>query len=120
MLDLAFVRDNLPLVEEKLRQRGSIPEEVLKDFQEIDRNRRSVITQLETLKAQRNRLTEEIAQRKKAKQDANNLIEKTKQMREQIPALEKEAEEADGRLQTILTTIPNIPDESVPIQPELL
>ena len=36
MLDLAFVRDNLPLLEDKLRQRGMDPAEVLKDFREID------------------------------------------------------------------------------------
>ena len=36
MLDLAFVREHLPLVEEKLRQRGMNPAEVLKDFPEID------------------------------------------------------------------------------------
>ena len=40
MLDLSFVRDNLPLVEEKLRQRGMDPGEVLKDFRAIDTERR--------------------------------------------------------------------------------
>ena len=36
MLDLGFVRDNLPLVEEKLRQRGMNPADILKDFRDID------------------------------------------------------------------------------------
>ena len=115
MLDLAFVRDNLPLVEEKLRQRGQNPEEVLKDFNAIDQRRRAAIQQMETLKAERNRITEEIAKLKKAKEDAAAQIEKTKQMREQIPALEKEVEEQDSKLRAILTTIPNIPHESVPV-----
>ena len=53
MLDLAFVRDNLPLLEEKLRQRGMDPAEILKDFREIDTLRRQAITQMETLKAER-------------------------------------------------------------------
>ncbi|HEX3320718.1 MAG TPA: serine--tRNA ligase, partial [Terriglobales bacterium] len=44
MLDLNFVRDNLPLVEEKLRQRGMEPAEVLKDFRAIDTERRQAIT----------------------------------------------------------------------------
>ena len=44
MLDLNFVRDNLPLVEEKLRQRGMNPAEVLKDFRAIDSERRQAIT----------------------------------------------------------------------------
>ena len=115
MLDLAFVRDNLALVEEKLRQRGQNPDEVLKDFHAIDQKRRAAIKQMEDLKAERNRITETIAKLKKEKQDASAEIEKTKQMREQIPALEKEVEEEDSRLRAILTTIPNIPNESVPV-----
>ncbi len=115
MLDLAFVRDNLALVEEKLRQRGQDPAEVLKDFHAIDQKRRAAIKQMEDLKAERNRITETIAKLKKEKQDASAEIEKTKQMREQIPALEREVEEEDARLRAILTTIPNIPNESVPV-----
>lgn len=98
-----------------LRNRGQNPDELLKDFHAIDQKRRAAITQLETLQAERNKITEEIARLKKEKQDATEQIEKTKQMRQQIPALEKEVEEHDGRLRAILTTIPNIPDKSVPV-----
>lgn len=115
MLDLAFVRDHLAEVEQMLRNRRQNPDEVLKDFHAIDQKRRAAITEVETLKAQRNKITEEIARLKKEKQDAAALIEQTKQMREQIPALEKEAEEYESRLRAILTTIPNIPDRSVPV-----
>lgn len=115
MLDLAFVRDHLAEVEQMLRNRRQNPDEVLKDFHAIDQKRRAAITQVETLKAQRNRITEEIARLKKEKQDANGLIERTKQMREEIPALEREAEEYEGLLRAILTTIPNMPDKSVPV-----
>jgi seryl-tRNA synthetase len=115
MLDLAFVRDNLALVEDKLRQRGQNPDEVLKDFHAIDQKRRAAIKQMEELKAERNKITEAIARLKKEKQDASAEIEKTRQMREQIPALEKEVEEEDARLRAILTTIPNIPNDTVPL-----
>lgn len=115
MLDLAYVRDNLAKVEDKLRQRGMNPDGVLKDFQVVDQSRRAAITELETLKAQRNKLTEEIARRKKNKENADELIEQTKQMRERIPALEKQAEEADAKLREILTGIPNLPNDGVPV-----
>ena len=111
MLDLGFVRDHLAFVEQKLRERGDNPDEVLKDFHQIDHERRAAITQVERLKEQRNHLTEEIARLKKAKQDASEQIEKTRQMREQLPPLEKQVEEAEARLRAILTTIPNIPHE---------
>jgi len=115
MLDLNFVRDNLPLVEEKLRQRGMNPAQTLKDFGEVNAQRRQAIAAAETLKAHRNRASEEVAKLKKTGHDATALIGETKDMREQIQELEKAAEEYDGRLQKVLTGLPNLPHESVPI-----
>ena len=115
MLDLAFVRDNLQLIERKLRDRGMDPAAVLGDFRKAEADRRQAITNAESLKAERNRGSEEIARLKKDKQDAAALIERTKHMREEIAALEKRAEELDTRLRTTLMGIPNLPHESVPI-----
>jgi seryl-tRNA synthetase len=115
MLDLNFVRDNLPLVEEKLRLRGMDPSEVLKDFREVDSQRRRAITDAETSKAQRNRASEEIAELKKAGQDATAQMSATKELRERIQQLEKLAVELETRLHEILAGIPNLPHESVPV-----
>ena len=91
------------------------PDGVLEDFHAIDVERRAAITKSETLKAQRNQATEEIAKLKKDKQDATALINQTKELREKISEAEKLAEEADARLRNILTGIPNLPDDSVPV-----
>jgi seryl-tRNA synthetase len=115
MLDLNFVRDNLPLVEEKLRQRGMKPAEVLKNFAQVDAQRRQAITSAETMQAQRNRASEEIAKLKKSGQDASAVIAETKALREQVEELGKAAEEYETRLQQILVGIPNIPHPSVPV-----
>jgi seryl-tRNA synthetase len=115
MLDLNFVRGNLPLVEEKLRARGLDPAAMLKDFHQIDAQRRQAITSAETIKAHRNQKTEEIAKLKKSGQDAAALIAETKDLREEIQGLEKAAEEYDTRLRDILTRLPNMPHLSVPI-----
>ena len=95
MLDLSFVRDNLPLVEEKLRQRGLHPAEILKDFRQVDAQRRQAITSAETMKAHRNQKSEEIAKLKKSGQDASILMAETKELRQEIQDLEKAAEEYD-------------------------
>ena len=92
-----------------------VPATILKDFHAIDLERRAAITQAETLKAQRNKATEEIAKLKKEKLDATALINETKQLRENISEAEKHAEESDARLRNILTGIPNLPDDSVPL-----
>src|SRR6202163_231664 len=115
MLDLNFVRDNLALVEEKLRQRGMNPAEVLKDFRAMDAERRQAITAAETLQAQRNRASEEIAKLKKSGQDASAPIEETKELREQIQESERRAAEQEARLREILTSLPNLPHASVPV-----
>src|ERR1700749_3436340 len=115
MLDLNFVRENLPIVEEKLRQRGMDPAAVLKDFREVDTQRRQAITEAETSKAQRNKASEEIAKLKKAGQDAGAAVAQTKDLREKISALEKTAADLDAHLRDILAGIPNLPHASVPV-----
>ena len=115
MLDLNFVRENLPLVEEKLRQRGMDPAAVLKDFSEVDSLRRQAITEAETSKAQRNKASDDIAKLKKSGQDATAAVAQTKELREKIQALEKTAADLDVRLRDILTGIPNLPHASVPV-----
>ena len=96
MLDLNFVRENLPVVEEKLRLRGMDPATVLKDFRDVDSERRRVITEAETLKAQRNRASEEIAKLKRAGGDATAAMAEAKQLRD------------------LLAGIPNLPHATVP------
>jgi seryl-tRNA synthetase len=114
MLDLNFVRENLSLVEEKLRLRGMDPAQVLKDFHQVDVERRQAITEAETMKARRNRASEDIAKLKKSGQDASGQIAETKELREQIQQREKAAGELEAKLQDILSGIPNLPHESVP------
>ncbi len=115
MLDLNFVRENLPKVEEMLRQRGLDPSAVLKDFAAIDIRRREAITDVERLKSQRNKASEEIGKLKKSGQDASAVMAETKALREQIQERETVATEFDGMLRDILSGIPNMPHASVPL-----
>src|SRR2546425_9754942 len=115
MLDLNFVRDNLPLVEEKMRQRGLDPADVLKDFREVDTHRRQAITEAENMKARRNRASEDIAKLKKSGQDAEALISESKQLREQIQEHEKVAGELEAGLHENLAGDFNIPNQTVPV-----
>ncbi len=115
MIDLGFVRANLPLVEEKLRSRGMDPAVVLGDFAAIDLERREAITQVETLKARRNKLTEEIAKLRRAGGDAAALTEETKSLKAELESLEAKAAAADERLRETMQTLPNLPNDSVPV-----
>jgi seryl-tRNA synthetase len=115
MIDLAFVRANLALVEEKLRTRGMDPAVGLGNFAALDRERREAITQVETLKAQRNKLTEEIAKLRREGADTAALTEQTRTLKTQVESLETVAATADERLREIMQTLPNLPQDSVPV-----
>jgi seryl-tRNA synthetase len=115
MLDLAFVRNNLPLLEEKLRQRGLDPKQALGDFHSVDEQRRKLITEMEQLKAQRNRASEEVAKAKKSGGDAAALIEQTRELRERIEQGEGGIGTIEEQLQSILAALPNLPHESIPV-----
>ena len=113
MLDLGFVRANLPLVEEKLRSRGA-DASVLADFARLDAERRTAITEAETLKAQRNALSEEFAQTKRAGGDVADVSRRSGELKERTAALEATATAADDKLRDLLQGLPNLPHESVP------
>jgi seryl-tRNA synthetase len=115
MLDLAFVRANLPLVEEKLRARNMDPAAVLGDFAGADAKRRSAITEVESLKARRNKLSEEIGKLKRTGGDATALSEEVRQLKDQSDSLESSAAAADDHLRGIMQSVPNLPQDSVPI-----
>jgi seryl-tRNA synthetase len=114
MLDLNFVRDNLELVEEKLRMRGEAQAALLADFRELDRARRQRITQAETLKAERNKLSEEVARRKRAGEDAAEVMGQTRALKGEMENLDRGASEAEAAMRTLLAQIPNLTQESVP------
>jgi seryl-tRNA synthetase len=125
MLDLAYVRDNLPLVEEKLRSRGADPNQLLGGFREVDANRRALTHELEKALARRNELSKKIgplmgAEKKGAlapeqKSELEALSTEVMKLKEGIPALEEQQRAADKKLYDILATVPNLPHDSVPV-----
>jgi seryl-tRNA synthetase len=117
MLDLDFVRTNLEMVEAKLRARGMDPEALLGNFRALDRERRSRITQAETVQAQRNKLSQEVARSRKAGADTSQItavMDQTRELKQETEALERSAAEAKEAMRALLATIPNLTQDSVP------
>ena len=125
MLDLNFVRNNLALVEEKLRLRGMDPAEVLADFRVVDAERRSYITTLETAQKRRNELSPKIGALKQAEKKGTLSPEQLKELatlseevaREKsvIEQFEQRVAEVDEKFKSILKGVPNLPSDSVPV-----
>jgi seryl-tRNA synthetase len=117
MLDLVFVRDNLGLVEEKLRARGIDPGALLGNFRQLDQERRSRITQAESLQAQRNKLSQEVARSRKAGADSaqvSAVMDQTREMKQEGEELERRAAKAEDAIRELLLSIPNLTQDSVP------
>ena len=125
MLDLTFVRNNLALVEEKLRLRGMDPAEVLGDFRAVDTERRSYITTLETAQKRRNELSPKIGALRQAEKkgalspeqlkELATLSEEVAREKSVIEQFEQRVAEADEKFKSILQGVPNLPHDSVPV-----
>jgi seryl-tRNA synthetase len=113
MLDLGFVRSNLTLVREKMKDRGIAG--ILGDFEALDVERRKLLSEAEALKAQRNTVSNEIAALKKQRQDASSLISQMKQVSVDIQQLDEQAKAADEKLRDLLRKVPNISHDTVPV-----
>ncbi|MGC2636439.1 MAG: serine--tRNA ligase [Acidobacteriaceae bacterium] len=115
MHELGFVRANLELVEKKLRDRGADPAALLGNFRALDQRRRERITEAEQLKAQRNKLSEEVARLRKSGQDANAVMDETRALKTRMEELEAAAATAEDEMRATLTSIPNLCRDEVPV-----
>jgi seryl-tRNA synthetase len=113
MHDLNYFREHLDEFAAMAEHRGI--QLGLDGFQTLDRERRDLITATERLKARRNQASEEIARRKKSKQDAGALLAEMKEVSERIKQSDERIAQLDATFRDFLLTIPNVPHRSVPV-----
>jgi seryl-tRNA synthetase len=113
MHDLNYFRDHLELFAAMAANRGATLD--LDAFRALDKERREVITANEQLKAQRNKASEEIARRKKEKQNADELLGEMKLVSEKIKQGDERIAQLDATLREFLLSTPNLPHTSVPV-----
>jgi seryl-tRNA synthetase len=113
MLDPKFLRANWDKAAELLATRGGSYN--LEEARQLDEQRRDLLGEVETLKAQRNQASQEIARLQKEKSDASSIIEEMKGVSRKIKDLDPKLSEIDEKLESILLTMPNIPHSTTPI-----
>jgi seryl-tRNA synthetase len=113
MLDKNFVRENLDFVRERLAARGG--QYPLDELMAADTEWKNIILRSEDLRRQRNEASESIGKLKRAGNDTSVQQAKVKEMGSEIKKLEEAAQEAEERMNTILHSIPNLPNPSVPV-----
>ncbi|MGQ9455730.1 MAG: serine--tRNA ligase [Armatimonadota bacterium] len=114
MLDAKFVRAEPDKVRQGIIYKNADPA-LLDEFLYLDERRRSLLYQVEQLKAERNATSEEIARMKREKQDASTEIARMREVSQRIKQLDAELDEIDRRLTDVLMKIPNLPHETTPL-----
>ncbi|MFP7372431.1 serine--tRNA ligase [Lactococcus lactis] len=114
MLDIKKIRADFDGVAAKLATRG-VEKEKLEKLHDLDIKRRELIVKSEALKAERNSVSDEISQVKRAKGDASAQIAAMQKVSAEIKAIDTELTEIEENLNEIIIMLPNLPHESTPI-----
>jgi len=113
MLDLKFIRENPELVKTGIGNKNDKADvdQILK----LDKDRRNFIQKVEDLKAQKNKVSQEVGKLKKAGENADEVIAEMKQVADEIKELDDKLNEVEIKLNNLLIWLPNLPHESVPV-----
>ena len=115
MLDIKLLREKPDWVRERLSTRGAGDENKITEVLHLDEQRRKLVSETETLKSLRNRVSKEIGalmgQKKLAEAEAKKA--ETRDLGDKISELDKQVIEVEQKRDNLLLTIPNIPHESV-------
>ena len=113
MLDIKFVRDNPEKVEQALKNRGASMS--LAEFLGYEKERRELLAEVETLKNKRNTVSQEISKKKKAGENADDMIVEMREVGDRIGVIDAKVKETEAALAAIIMSIPNVPSETVPV-----
>lgn len=113
MLEIKFVRQNLELVRKALENRGGTAD--WDTFTDADKQRKTVLGEIEQLRHRRNVVSDEIAALKKSGQDAQSMVLEMREVGERVKLLEKELAIHEDVISSIIMGIPNVPHHSVPV-----
>jgi seryl-tRNA synthetase len=114
--DIRVLREQMDVLRGALERRGALEalRPVLESAERLERDRRSMIQAVEERKAARNAASQEVAQKKRNKENADDLISRARDLGDEIAKLESELAEIEQGLQKILYEIPNMTLPDVP------
>lgn len=113
MLDIKNIRQNTETVKEKVAKRG-MDSGVIDEVINLDQERRELISKTEDLKSKRNKVSQEIAKKKRNKEDADDVIKEMRETGDEIKAIDQRLNEVQAELTDQLSRIPNLIHDDVP------
>ena len=112
MIAIEYIRNNFEKVELGLKSKGC--KENLSEILLIDKKYREELTTANDLRAKRNKVSDQISELKKNKQDATDKISSMRAVGEQIKEIETSLSEKKDSLDSLILNLPNVPHETVP------
>ncbi len=112
MHDIAFIRKNPEAFDQALKRRGlpAASSEILT----LDSDRRAAQTAMQELQAKRNELSKQIGEIKAKKGNADALMQEVGSIKTKMPELEQQEHGIGEKLESILSSLPNMPAVDVP------
>ncbi|EZX21086.1 seryl-tRNA synthetase [Staphylococcus aureus C0673] len=114
MLDIRLIRSEPEFVKDKVAKRGDDPK-VIDEILELDKKRRELIAQTEELKSRRNKVSGEIAQKKRNKENADDVILEMRQVGDQIKEIDQNLNQLNEDVNYKLVRIPNLISDETPV-----
>jgi seryl-tRNA synthetase len=115
MIDPAYLRENMEVVRQAMRNRGVQADAELEQLATLEARRRRLIPELEGLKREQNAAGDEVARAKRQGQDATPIFAANKARAQQIRQLEIQSDQVEQQRSALLMTLPNVPHASVPV-----
>jgi seryl-tRNA synthetase len=112
MLEIKYVRQNLPEVYQSLKKRGDTAD--LETFRVEEETRRALLSEMDELRHRRNVVSDEIAILKKQGDEAESLVTEMREVSKRIKKLEQALSGVETTVNDILIRLPNMPHVSVP------
>lgn len=118
MLDIKLLKEKPEYVKQRLLTRNSDYSAEIDRILEADVQRRSLITDTEQLRAKQNSASKEIPKLKKEGKDTSEIFEEMRKLSDKVKADSDKIDDLDSEIESLLLSIPNLPDESVPVGPD--
>lgn len=114
MIDIKIIRNETEKVKEALKNRNSTDIDI-DGLLALDSERRALLYNVEHKKAEQNSVSKKIPVYKKEGKDTTEIFKRMRELSDTIKKDDEKVREIDEKIKKIMLTIPNIPDESVPI-----
>ncbi len=113
MLEIKFMRSNLAAVAKAMASRGQTAD--LQSFSLLETERKTLLSEIESMRQQRNDVSEQVARLKKSGAPSESLVLGMREVSGRLKEMEKHLAEVEGQVHAIVMELPNIPHSSVPV-----